>query len=435
MKVTVVGTGYVGLVVGTCFAETGHIVRCIDIDEDKVANLNKGKLPIYEPGLEELVQRNVEEERLTFTTDLEGAVADCLCVYLCVGTPRKETGEADLSFTLAAAEQVANAMTGYRVIVNKSTCPLGTAKQLEELIGDITSHPFDIVVNPEFLRQGAAVDDFMRPDHVVIGSDDVRVQEIMKELYAPFVRTGKPILVMDIRSAELVKYATNAMLATRISFMNELANICEAFGGDVTHIREGLAADSRFGTSYLFPGLGYGGSCLPKDVSALAHIAKDKGLKCDILDAVGTVNERQKDLFVERILDFYGKDIGKKRIAIWGASFKPKTDDLRDGPALKLIDALIEKGSEIIVYDPVAGPRVRDRYGDAVTIAEKNYEALKDADGLAVVTEWNEFRRPDYAKMADLMREKVIFDGRNIYTPEMMKELGFRYFSIGRQAV
>jgi UDPglucose 6-dehydrogenase len=435
VKITVVGTGYVGLVVGTCFAETGHNVHCVDIDAEKVARLSQGQLPIYEPGLEELVNRNIEEERLKFTTDIESAVKDSLCVYLCVGTPRKENGEADMSHTLAAAEQVARAMNGYRVIVIKSTCPLGTANQLQALIGGITKHPFDVVVNPEFLRQGAAVDDFMRPNHVVIGTDDVRVQEIMKELYAPFVRTGKPILVMDIRSAELLKYATNAMLATRISFMNELANICEAFGGDITHVQDGLAADSRFGTSYLFPGLGYGGSCLPKDVSALAHVARLKGLNCDILDAVGAVNERQKDRFVQRILDYYGGAIGEKRIAVWGASFKPKTDDLREGPSLKLIDALLAHNAEVAVYDPVAGPRVRERYGDAVTIAEKNYDALRDADGLAIVTEWNEFRRPDYARMGELMREKVIFDGRNVYTPDMMKEHGFRYFSIGRQPV
>ncbi|MBM3290864.1 MAG: UDP-glucose/GDP-mannose dehydrogenase family protein, partial [Candidatus Hydrogenedentes bacterium] len=317
----------------------------------------------------------------------------------------------------------------------KSTCPVGTTEAVRSALSSLTEHPFDVVVNPEFLRQGAAVDDFMRPDRIIVGCDDVRVAEIVRELYAPFLRTGKPLLTMSVRSAEMAKYAVNAMLATRISFMNEFAQLCEAYGADIAEVREGLAADSRIGASYLFPGIGYGGSCLPKDVRACAYLAAQRGLASPLLDAVHAVNESQRDQFVKRILDHYGDAISRKRIAVWGASFKPKTDDLRDGPALRAIDALLAAGASVVVHDPVADRSLRRHYGDRIEIAQKSYAAIEGADGLVICTEWNEFRRPDYERMASLMRERVIFDGRNLYTAKVLAQHGFRYVSIGRPAV
>ncbi len=435
MKIAVIGTGHVGLVVGTGLAETGHYVTCVDTNSELIDSLNANKLPFYEPGLEELIARNVEEERLRFTTDLAAAVSDVLLVFLCVGTPASNTGEADTSAVFAAIQSVGKAMTGYRIIVNKSTCPVGTTEAIRFTLKSLTEHPFDVVVNPEFLRQGAAVDDFMRPDRIIIGCEDVRVAEIIRELYAPFLRTGKPLLSMSVRSAEMAKYAVNAMLATRISFMNEFAQLCEAYGADIAEVREGLAADSRIGPSYLFPGVGYGGSCLPKDVQACAHLAANRGIASPLLESVHTVNESQQTNFVKRILDFYGSDIATKRIAIWGASFKPKTDDLRGGPALRVIDALLDAGATVVVHDPVADKTLHQHYGDRIAIAQKSYVALDGADGLVICTEWNEFRRPDYERMASLMRERVIFDGRNLYTTKVLAQHGFRYFSIGRPAV
>lgn len=435
MKISVVGAGYVGLVVGTGFAESGHTVTCVDCNAAKIETLRAGQFPIYEPGLEELVMRNLEEERLRFTTSIEEATGDSLLVFICVGTSALENGFLDVSQVFAAAEQVARAMTGYRIIVNKSTCPVGTTEKIRETIRSMTSHPFDVVANPEFLKEGAAVDDFMRPDRTVIGCDDVRVEEIMRELYAPFLRTGNPLLVMDIASAEMVKFAANAMLAARVSLMNEIADICELTGADVTRVREGIAADTRLGSAYLFPGLGYGGSCLPKDVIAFALYGKEKGLPCHLLDAVTAVNKTHLERFIKRILDYYGDTIGEKRLAIWGATFKPRTDDLRGAPALRVIDALLEAQADVAVYDPVAGAKLRDLYGDRVTISPRYYQALEGADGVVVATEWNEFRRPDYERMAKLMREKVVFDGRNLYTPKVLAEHGFRYFSIGQPSV
>ncbi|MBI4555962.1 MAG: UDP-glucose/GDP-mannose dehydrogenase family protein [Candidatus Hydrogenedentes bacterium] len=435
MRITVVGTGYVGLVVGTGFAESGHQVTCVDRESERIQGLKEGRLPFYEPGLEELVARNLEEERLHFSTDLSAVVGDSLLVFLCVGTPPSPDGGADISEVVNAVEQVAQAMTGYRIIVSKSTCPVGTADLLRETVRKHTKHPFDMVVNPEFLKEGAAVDDFMRPDRVVIGCDDVRVEEIMKELYAPFLRTGKPLIVMTIRSAEMTKYAVNSMLASRISLMNELATLCEAYGADVGEVREGLATDSRIGSAYLFPGLGFGGSCLPKDVVAAAQLARRANVGASMLEAVTTVNERQQQRFVERILDYYGAVVAQKKVAIWGVSFKPRTDDVRCAPALRVIDALLGAGATVVVYDPVAGPKILAMYGDKVAVAPKNYAALEGADGLVICTEWNEFRRPDYERMASLLREKVIFDGRNLYTPKVLADLGFRYFSIGRPSV
>jgi len=435
VRVAVIGTGHVGLVVGTGLAETGHYVTCVDTNRELIAALNANALPFYEPGLEELVARNVEEERLRFTTDIESAISDVLLIFICVGTPAADSGEADTSAVFSALQSIGKAMTGYRIIVNKSTCPVGTTEAIRFALKSLTEHPFDVVVNPEFLRQGAAVDDFMRPDRIIVGCDDVRVGEIMKEMYAPFLRTGKPLLMMGVRSAEMAKYAVNAMLATRISFMNEFARLCEAYGADISEVREGLAADSRIGASYLFPGVGFGGSCLPKDLRACAHLAANRGIPSPLIEAVSAVNESQQTEFVNRILAFYGQDIAKKRIALWGASFKPKTDDLRGGPALRVIDALLAAGASVSVYDPVAEKTLKAQYGDKITIAPKNYAALEGADGLVICTEWNEFRRPDYERMANLLRERVIFDGRNLYTGKSLAQHGFRYFSIGRPAV
>ena len=434
MKIAVIGTGYEGLVVGTGLAENGHRVTCVDRSEARIRALNDGTLPLYEPGLEELVVRNLEEERLAFTTSLAEAAADCLLVFICVGTPPTQTGEADVSEVMTAVEEVGRAMTGYRIIVNKSTCPPGTADKIVQRLKDVTRHPFDVVVNPGFMKEGAAVDDFLRPDRVVIGCGEVRVIEIMKELYGPFLRTGKPFLAMSLRSAEVAKYAVNAMLASRISLMNELAGICEAVGADIGEVREGLAADTRIGSGYLFPGLGFGGSGLPKDLQAIVHAAREAGAPCDLLAAVHHVNERQLARFIERIAAYYGDRISRCRIAVWGASFKPRTDDIRGAPALSIIDGLLEKGASIAVFDPMAEARLRKHYGDRIVLAPRNYAAVEGADGLVIATEWREFHRPDYERMAQLMREKVIFDGRNLYTPRVLAEHGFRYFGIGRPA-
>ncbi|HNR31877.1 MAG TPA: UDP-glucose/GDP-mannose dehydrogenase family protein [Candidatus Hydrogenedentes bacterium] len=435
MKITIVGTGYQGLVTGTGLAEHGHQVACVDRNVDRIAMLQEGRLPIHEPGLEELLVRNLEEERLSFTTDLEKAVADCLPVFLCVGTPANEDGSADLAEICEAVRQIAAAMTGYRIIVNKSTCPPGTAATFERILRENTEHAFDIVVNPDFLREGAAVDDFLRPDRIVVGCDEVRVREIMRELYAPFLRTGRPFLAMSPVSAEMTKYATNVMLATRISLMNQLAEICDACGADITAVREGVASDDRIGPTYLFPGIGFGGSGLPKDLRACIAFGNSFACDCDLLEAVHHVNERQIERFLARILSHYGDSLPGKRLALWGVSFKPRTDDVRGAPALRLIERLRDAGASIVVYDPVAAPKIEKRFADGVRCVRKYYEALEGAHGLIIVTEWNEFRRPDYERMAALMAEKVIFDGRNIYTPKVMREMGFKYFSVGRPAV
>lgn len=435
MRITIVGTGYQGLVVGTCLAENGHQVVCVDRDAERIQGLREGRIPIYEAGLEELVARNLEEERLAFSPDLGEAVGDCLMVFLCVGAASNDAGETDNSNLFQATEQIANAMTGYRIIVNKSTCPPGTADELKQILSSHTSHPFDVVVNPDFLKEGTAVDDFMRPDRVVIGCDDVRVREIMKELYVPFLRTGRPFLCMGLRSAEMTKYATNVMLAARISLMNQLADICSQYGADISEVREGVGADYRIGSTFLFPGIGFGGVGLPKDVACCSKLAQNRGLQSDLIDAVIGVNQRRREQFLRNILDYYGENLAGKHIAIWGVSFKPRTDDIRGAPAIYLIDNLREAGATVAIFDPTAAAKLRERYGDGVIIAPKYYSALENADGLAIVTEWNEFRRPDYDRMGQLMREKVIFDGRNLYTPKVMKEHGFRYISIGRPPV
>jgi UDPglucose 6-dehydrogenase len=431
MNIAIVGTGYVGLVVGACFAENGHHVVCVDKDAAKVRGLQKGKVPIYEPGLEEIVKRNRSEGRLTFTTTLPRAVRASQVVFIAVGTPEAEDGSADLQHVLGVARDVARAMNGYKVIVDKSTVPVGTSERVREAVRRETTHPFSVVSNPEFLKQGAAVDDFLKPDRVVIGADDPRGAEIMKELYAPFTRTGAPIMVMDCASAELCKYAANAMLATRISFMNEVARVCDLYGANVDEVRRAVASDRRIGAAFLFPGVGYGGSCFPKDVKAIVKFSKDKNYKFQILEAVEAVNADQKGVLVAKMQRHFGSMKGKT-IAVWGLAFKPKTDDMREAPAITIIQALLAQGVKVQAYDPEAVEVAKRHFGNKVTYAKRAYEALNGADGLALVTEWNEFREPDFARMRKLMKEPVIFDGRNIYNPAQMKAHGFTYFSIGR---
>jgi UDPglucose 6-dehydrogenase len=431
MKIAVVGSGYVGLVVGACLAENGNDVICVDKDQSKIATLEAGKMPIYEPGLEEMVRRNHQEERLTFTTDLPKAVRASEIVFIAVGTPEKEDGSADLQHVLAVARDVGQALDKYTVIVDKSTVPVGTAKQVHAAIANETTQPFSVVSNPEFLKQGAAIEDFMKPDRVVVGSDDERSGLLMRELYAPFTRTGAPIMMMDTASAELCKYAANSILATRISFMNEIANVCELVGADVDQVRKSIGADRRIGSSFLFPGVGYGGSCFPKDVKALIKSSGDKGYDFRILKAVDEANDRQKSRLVDKMLDHFG-DVKGRAIALWGLAFKPRTDDMREAPAITIIERLLELGATVHAYDPEAGDTARRIFGDRISLADKSYDTLPGADALAIVTEWNEFREPDFKRMLQLLKSPVVFDGRNIYSPEHMRSLGFTYFSIGR---
>ena len=431
MKIAVVGTGYVGLVAGTCFAENGNDVICVDKDPAKVRLLQRGKVPIYEPGLEELVRRNRTEKRLTFTTALDRAVQQSQILFIAVGTPTGEDGSADLQHVMAVARDIGRAMNGYKVIVNKSTVPVGTAAKVREVLRRETTHPFSVVSNPEFLKQGAAIDDFLKPDRVVIGAEDPRGAELMTELYAPFTRTGAPIMLMDCPSAELCKYAANAMLATRISFMNEVSNVCEAVGANVDQVRRAVASDRRIGPSFLFPGVGYGGSCFPKDVKAMLRFASEEKYDFKILHAVEAVNEGQKLRLLERLKTHFGSLKGK-RIAVWGLAFKPRTDDMREAPAVPLIKGILAGGAEVQAYDPEAMTVAKGIFGKQITYAASNYDALKGADCLTIVTEWNEFRRPDFARMRSLMRSPVVFDGRNIFTPDEMKQSGFTYYSIGR---
>jgi len=431
MKIAIVGTGYVGLVAGACFAESGNDVVCVDKDESKVRMLRAGKMPIYEPGLEELVRRNRHENRLTFTTLLPKAVRASTIVFIAVGTPQGEDGSADLQHVLNVAREIARAMNGYKVIVDKSTVPVGTSGRVREVIRRETTHPFSVVSNPEFLKQGAAIDDFMRPDRVVIGAEDPRARDIMQELYEPFTRTGAPIMMMDCASAELSKYAANAMLATRISFMNEVANVCELVGADVDEVRHAIGSDKRIGSSFLFPGIGYGGSCFPKDVKAMVHFASQKDYDFKILKAVEQVNTQQKTRLVARMKAHFGSLKGKT-VAVWGLAFKPRTDDMREAPSIPLIKALLAEGADVQAYDPEATKVAKGIFGSKVTFTAKNYDALRGADCLVIVTEWSEFRRPDFEKMRKLLRSPVIFDGRNLFTPEQMKQDGFTYYSVGR---
>ena len=431
MKITVVGTGYVGLVVGACLAETGNDVVCVDVDERKIRGLRRGRVPIYEPGLDELVRRNQAEKRLVFSTALSRTTRDAAVILIAVGTPPGEDGSADMQHVLAAARQLAGAMNGYTVVAIKSTVPVGTAARVRAVITNATRHPFSVVSNPEFLKQGSAVEDFLKPDRVVIGADDARARELMRVLYAPFTRTGAPIVTMDCASAELSKYAANAMLATRVSFMNEIANVCERFGANVDDVRRVVAADHRIGPSFLFPGIGYGGSCFPKDVQALVHSARKGGYRFRILEAVERVNRSQKRRLFEKMHAVLGSFDGKQ-IAIWGLSFKPRTDDMREAPSVTMIEALLEAGAKVVAYDPQAQRQARAIFGSRITLAGHSYDALKGADALGILTEWNEFREPDFSRMRCLMRAPLIFDGRNLFDLAQMRAHGFTYYSIGR---
>lgn len=432
MNITVIGTGYVGSVTGTCFAETGNHVVCVDIDEKKVAAFKKGTPPIYEPGLELLLERNLKQGRIDFTTDLASAVDHGEIIFLALPTPPGEDGSADLSYVLDVANKLGFLIKDYKVIVNKSTVPVGTAEKVHAAISANTNIDFDVVSNPEFLREGVAVDDFLKPDRVVIGVNSKKAEEKMRALYEPFVRQGNPIFVMDWRSAELTKYAANSYLATRISFMNEIANICEQVGANVDHIRMGMGSDSRIGKRFLFAGVGYGGSCFPKDVLALNRTSKQHGYNFNILDSVIDVNKNQRVRFIDKVKDYFNNELEGLKIGVWGLAFKPNTDDIREAPAVDVIREMLDGGAKVSAYDPEAIENVKAIYGDQVNFTTDPYEALDDADVLLIVTEWNVFRTPDFAEMAKRMKHKVVFDGRNLYKLEQMQQLGFYYNSIGR---
>ncbi len=432
MKIVVVGTGYVGLVTGTCFAESGHLVVCVDQDQGKVDTLRGGGIPIYEPGLEELVRRNVRERRLSFTTSLAEAMPDAEVAFIAVGTPPGETGEADLRHVLTAAEDVGRAMKRYTVVVNKSTVPVGSADRVAEAIRRVNpAAEFDVVSNPEFLKEGAAIDDFMRPDRVVVGVSSERARAAMAELYAPFVRVEQPILFMDTRSAELTKYAANAMLATRISFMNDVATLCERLGADVDHVRRGVGSDKRIGYPFLFPGSGFGGSCFPKDLRAVIRMARDVGLDFDLLRSVERVNERQKRWLVEKALKHFGSFAGKT-FGVWGLAFKPRTDDMREAPSIAVVEGLVGNGARVRAHDPVATEVARRLFGDRIDLVPEPYAAAEGADALFLVTEWNEFRQPDLARLKRAMRTPVLFDGRNVWDASKAAAAGFAYYGVGR---
>ena len=432
MKISVIGTGYVGLVVGTCFAESGNDVICVDIDERKLKMLRKGESPIYEPGLTDLLKKNLAEDRIKFMSDLSQAVTKSDIIFLALPTPQSEDGSADLRHVLDVARKIGDLMNGYKVVVNKSTVPVGTADRVKEIISKQTRYEFDVVSNPEFLKEGAAVNDFMKPDRIVIGTRSERALAMMQDLYAPFIRTGNPVIVMDERSSELTKYASNAFLATKVSYMNEIANLCERVGADIDFVRKGMGTDARIGQQFLFAGVGYGGSCFPKDVSALIKTSSEHGYDLKIVNAVEDVNKKQKRIIVDKIKHHFKSHLKGSTIALWGLSFKPNTDDIREAPALQIIEALLKEGVTLRVHDPEAMEETKRRIGNSVKYFDNNYDALKGADALIVVTEWNEFRRPDFDRMKNLMKSPVIFDGRNIYSPEKIRERGFVYFGIGR---
>jgi UDPglucose 6-dehydrogenase len=432
MNITVVGTGYVGLVVGACLAETGNSVACADVDAGKIERLQENVLPIYEPGLDAYVERNQRSGRLRFTTDVAEAIRGADVIFIAVGTPADEDGSADLRHVLAVADQIGRHMTRETVVVTKSTVPVGTADRVAAAVGKSARYPFHVCSNPEFLKEGAALDDFMKPDRVVIGAETDYARTVMTELYAPFVRTGKPIIFMDIPSAEMTKYAANAMLATRISFMNEIANLCERTGANVDMVRRGIGTDERIGPAFLFPGPGYGGSCFPKDVRALVRTGEEYGVPLCVLQAVETVNHRQKHRMFEKLNEALGGSLKGRRVAVWGLAFKPNTDDMRDAPSLALIDDLLHAGAQVVAHDPAAMPEARRRMKDRIELAESGYDALEGADALAVVTDWNEYRHPDFGRMKEALRRPIIVDGRNLYDAAKMAKLGFRYLSIGR---
>ena len=433
MKIFVIGTGYVGLVVGTCLAEMGNDVICVDNDLKKLEKLHEGIIPIYEPGLEELIKANVAENRLSFSSDLAESVKQSLVCFIAVGTPQSEDGAADLQYVQAVAESIGKAINGYKVIVDKSTVPVGTADKVTETIKKYYNGEFDVVSNPEFLKQGAAVDDFLKPDRVVIGSNSQRATEIMQELYAPFLRTGNPVIIMDVKSAEMTKYAANSFLAVKISYANEIANICEKVGADAEMVRIGMCSDKRIGSQFLFPGLGYGGSCFPKDVKALLKTAKDFGCDYQLLESADKVNKLQRQIFIDKIIKRFGENLTGKTFAVWGLAFKPKTNDMREAPAITIINALLERGAKVQAYDPKAFDCAEMIFGNKITYAKSSYDALKDADALLLLTEWNEFRRPDFDRIKDLLKTPVIFDGRNQYDAKRLTQRGFEYTCVGKQ--
>ena len=432
MKIAVVGTGYVGLVTGTCFSETGNKVTCIDIDQSKVDKLTSGEITIYEPGLEKIFLRNLKEGRLKFTTNLAEGVKDAEIIFLALPTPPGDGGAADLRYILGVAGELGNILTDYKVIVDKSTVPVGTAEKVQLVIAKNFKGEFDVVSNPEFLREGVAVDDFMKPDRVVVGTRSERAQKVMSDLYAPFVRQGNPVIFMDEKSAELTKYAANSFLATKISFMNEIANLCEKLGADVDMVRRGIGSDDRIGKRFLFPGIGYGGSCFPKDVQALIMSSEEANYDFKILKSVEAVNEAQKLQLMPKILKYFGNNIKGKHFALWGLAFKPNTDDIREAPALYLIDALIAAGATVTAFDPEAMPNIKKSIGDKIKYAESQYGALVNADALVIATEWSEFRTPDFDVITSMLNNKVIFDGRNLFEVKFIKEMGYHYESIGR---
>jgi len=435
MKIAVIGTGYVGLVTGTCFAETGNEVVCVDIDQRKIDKLSAGEITIYEPGLEKLFLRNLKEERLHFTSNLKEGIKDAKILFLALPTPPGEDGSADLKYVLGVAADLGKIITNYVVVVDKSTVPVGTAEKVHKAISANATVDFDVVSNPEFLREGVAVEDFMKPDRVVIGTSSERAKKLMNELYAPFVRSGNPLIFMDVRSAELTKYAANSFLATKISFMNEIAQLCERLGADVDMVRLGVGSDARIGKRFLFPGIGYGGSCFPKDVQALVKSSSEVDYEIKILTAVMDVNEKQKLHLMPKITTYFNNDLTGKHFAIWGLAFKPNTDDIREAPALYMIDALLEAGATVHVFDPEAMANVKEVVGNKIQYAENQYDALVGADALIIATEWNEFRTPDFLKIVNNMKSKVIFDGRNLFDVGNIGELGFHYESIGRASI
>ncbi|MBI4620752.1 MAG: UDP-glucose/GDP-mannose dehydrogenase family protein [Desulfobacterales bacterium] len=433
MKICIIGTGYVGLVAGACFAENGNDVICVDKDSKKIKGLKRGKVPIYEPGLEEFLKRNTKKERLQFTTNLKKAVKESFIIFIAVGTPQGDDGSADLKHVLEVAALIGKAINGYKIIATKSTVPVGTTNRVRETIAKETEHPFNVASNPEFLKEGAAVNDFMKPDRIIIGTDNQEVADIMKELYSPFVRTGNPMLIMDIESAEMTKYAANAMLTTRISFMNELANLCEKVGADVSDVRKGMGADPRIGYSFLFPGVGYGGSCFPKDVRAIIRTAEENNYDLSILKAVDSVNIHQREMLAQKILNHFGGNLKGRVIGVWGLSFKPNTDDVRDAPSIAIINRLLEVGARIKAYDPAAMFEAKKELGDRIEYSKKSYDALEGADALVLITEWNEFREPDFERILKLMNTPIVFDGRNIFNPRKLQDMGFTYYGVGRK--
>ena len=435
MKIAVVGSGYVGLVAGACLAESGNDVICADIDQDKIDGLNRGEIPIFEPGLEPLIESNLEAGRLSFTTEVPEAVRASEIVFIAVGTPPDEDGSADLQHVLAVARTIGESMNGEKIVITKSTVPVGTAKRVRDEIESRTKHTVHVCSNPEFLKEGAAIEDFMKPDRVVLGVDSEYAAEVLRDLYAPFVRTGREILIMDVPSAEITKYAANSMLAMRISFMNSIAQLCEKAGADVNAVRQGIGSDTRIGSSFLFPGVGYGGSCFPKDVQALARTMSELGADPSILQAVEHVNQRQKRILLERLVDRLGEDLTGRTVAVWGLAFKPNTDDMREAPSIVTSEGLLERGARVVAHDPVAMDEARRRFGDRVEFTDVNYDALHGAAALVIHTEWHPYRRPDFERMLDAMERPLVLDGRNLYDPDQMAERGFEYVSIGRAGV